>query len=348
MKNSYQDQMDGLRLSPEGKGRLIAALASEGKQAGPRPRRVLRLGLLMAVAAALLTAAAGATLLVAPVLRDYYGGGGYDQSAGALGHSVTRGGWTMTLTDCVGDDNYLYLGLSLTAPRGTVLNAGKEESYYLEHEVFQFDGMGRQAMAWVLRQVPDADPADHQLRFVLWIEARSDTGSLNGRQMELSLGGLYHFGPWNESARDFERQYDCEEVWDFGALTINYPDRAIRLTPETAVQVLGETATLASVVVTPVGVTVEIRGDGLRGHHKTYDRGYCIALPEITLYGRDGEALTPDKDAAPFGVRGGSGCGGGSDKTEEGFLRIVQSYGYLLDREELDRVEVCGVTIPLS
>lgn len=348
MNRSYRDKMDSVCLSALGKQRMLEALSAEKANAAPKPRRVLRTGLVAAVLLVLLTLAAGAALLLVPVLRDYYGGAGYDQSGSTLGHSVTQNGWTMTLTDCVGDDNYLYLGLELTAPKGTILDAGQEDAYQFKQYDFLFDNLEHQAMAWQLRQVSDDCASDNQLRFVLWIETRSDNGSLNGRQMELTVGKLYHFGAWDEAKRDYTYQYDCEETWDFDSLTISYPDNAIRLSPNTPVSLLDVTAILSRVNITPIGVTVEIKGDTLKGHHSNYGKGYCHALPEIVLYTKDGTVRTPDKNAAPFGVRGGSGCSGGSDKTEEGFLRIVQSYGYLLDLDSLDRIEICGVSIPLQ
>lgn len=346
MSRAYNNKMDRVRLSLESKEHMIAQITVTSQRA-PRARRVLRTGLIAAIVAATITIAAGAVWLITPVLRNYYAGAGYDQSAGALGKLVTRNGWTMTLTDCVGDDNYLYLGLNLTAPAGTVLNAKETDGYKFEQYDFLFDDMKHQAMAWRMTQVPDGNTADNSVKFVIWIETGSEKASLNGRKLKLKMSGLYHFGAWNEKAKDYEYIYDCDKTWDFSSVSVAYPDNAIRLAPNVSVDVLGTVAKLASVDITPIGVTIQIQGDSLKGHHKEYNSGYCIALPEIKLYGKDGAEIIPDKGAAPFGVRGGSSCGGGSDKSEAGFLRIVQSYGHLLDLNNVGRIEVSGMSIEL-
>ena len=59
----------------------------------------------MAVAALIgvLVLSVGAAVTVSPVLRSYFGdSAAYQQSAAELGQSVTKDGWTVTLTDCVG------------------------------------------------------------------------------------------------------------------------------------------------------------------------------------------------------------------------------------------------------
>ena len=44
----------------------------------------------------------------------------YQKNSQILNLSQAVDGWTMTLTDCIGDDNRLYVGIEVTAPEGTV------------------------------------------------------------------------------------------------------------------------------------------------------------------------------------------------------------------------------------
>ena len=62
---------------------------------------------------------------------------------------------------------------------------------------------------------------------------------------------------------------------------------------------------------------------------------------EITLYTTDGTAI-PMMDGM-----NGSGCSGGTDTSEPGYLHIARRADRLLDLDDLDRIEICGVEIPL-
>lgn len=61
-----------------------------------------------------------------------------------LGESITKNGWTMTLTDCAADDYTVYVGVTLTGPEGTVLD--NEKGYLFED--------------WFSPRFPDLDAAD--------------------------------------------------------------------------------------------------------------------------------------------------------------------------------------------
>lgn len=348
MKREYLNELGALRWTDEGKRALVRAMTQGEGKAAPRPRRAFRAALLTAALACLLTVGVGAALITLPVLRTHFGGGGgYDQAGALVGKSVTDQGWTMTLTDCVGDERYLVLGLELTAPEGTVLD---REDYRFLRDHPEFLGQAKPS-AWQMRQLEDGDPEDNRLRFGLWIEnIQNEVGDpgLNGETMELRLQTLqYPF--WDPDRGEWTDVTVFDGEWDFGRLTLSYPDRALRLEPHTPVTVLDVPAQIAYLEVTPIGLNVWFVGDALKDHDGRLPwPGQCVSEPEITLYDKEGNALIPDK-YTPFGVRGGSGCNGNPNVPEQEyyFLNIIQSYGYLLDLDQLDHVEVCGVTIPL-
>lgn len=303
-----------------------------------------RLVLAAAVLACALVATAVAARVLIPVMRDYFGGGaGYDQSGALLGQSQTSDGWTMTLTDCVGDDRSLYIGMELAAPEGTVLNS---DSYSLENWSVQFPGMTTGGSHYY-KVLPDADSTDNLISLALMFDALPKGESLNGRRVELQLGRLRHKTEFNEEKQSWEYEYDSPSAWSFDT-TISYPDNALRLEPNLAVTTLDVEASISYVELSPLSVYAVIEGDALKGHHgwvpKTAPDGYygCIEYQEITAYAKDGTAIPLTAGLA------GSGCSGGdADHLEPNYLHLVRRFGGLADMESLDFIEICGVRIPL-
>ncbi len=347
MKREYQNELRALRWTAEGRAALVRTLTRQEEKTVLRPRRALRTALLAAALLCLLAVGVGAAVITLPVLQAHFGSGGYDQAAALVGKSVTSDGWTMTLTDCVGDDRYLILGFALTAPEGTVLD---REDYRPLRDRPEFLGEAKPS-AWQLRQLKDEDPADNRLRFGLWIENIQDEvgdPGLNGETMRLCIQKL-QYPYWDPETEEWTDITVFDGEWDFGELTLSYPDLALRLEPNIPVTVLGVSAEVTYLEVTPIGLNVWFVGDALKDHDSWYPwGGQCIQEPEITLYDKEGSVLIPDK-YTPFGIRGGSGCNGNPNAPQQEyyFLNIIQSYGYLLDMGELDHVEVCGAVIPL-
>lgn len=344
----YRTELDQIRLTKESKAALIHALnAKQASQASPRPRRLNRLTLIAAAMAAVLVISAGAAVVASPVVRSYFGNSiGYQQSAVELGESITKNGWTMTLTDCAADDYTVYVGVTLTAPEGTVLD---NERGYLFEDWFSPDFPELDvAGSGGYMQVEDENPADNQISFIFTTNLYYNNGNqpLNGQLMELSLGKLYHNTLWNETEKRWERAYDCEEDWTFRT-TMNYADHIIRLEPNLPVHTLDVDATITKVIVSPLTVYIQIEGDALKGHHdwvaKNAPDGFfgCVEYQQVTLYTKDGTAIPMTSGTA------GSGCSGGTDPTEDGWIRLVRRPDTPLDVEALKSISICGVTIPL-
>ena len=92
--------------------RYVEEALTDVNQHTARPRGLFRAGLVAAVIAGLLMLTAGAVFLLKPVLRTYFGESAayvYQKNSQILNLSQIVDGWTMTLTDCVGDDNRLYV-----------------------------------------------------------------------------------------------------------------------------------------------------------------------------------------------------------------------------------------------
>lgn len=320
----------------------------------PKPKRIFRTGLMAAAVAGLLIIAAGAVCLVSPVLQGYFGDNAQyvdQKNSQILNLSQTVDGWTLTLTDCIGDDQRLYIGMEITAPEGTVLNEkggsaaglgvkdlenGFELPYdFSECEISVEDGT-KKPMAWYVNQVPDESEEDNHLRFALWVNCSQP---LDGKIISLTVSKIFHAG----SPRDGTAVYDFDGTWTFRDIKLDLADQTIRLEPNVTVPVLDTTAVLTELTVSPVSVMVCFEGEGLIGQNQRYPNGTNLEDPTIVLYDEGGNVMELESQYAPFGSRGGS-----DEDSAAGKLKIVQSYETFIDLDALARVEICGVTIPLK
>ena len=360
MKQEYNRAMEQVRLSPEGEARVLRAL--EQAQAPRRKRRRGPLIAALAGAAALLMGAAAVAGL-SPVLEHYFAGTPTEEltllGAGAapLGLSQTYAGWTVTLTDCVGDDHNVYIGIQVEAPEGTVLelpdhsvNGGFSfETYLFDLE----DPHG--TYSWTLAQREDPDPSDNRLWYVL----EANIVDPFQRQATIELSDFYDFWYWPpEVSGSWQRQERSEttravqgHTFRFEDVPLDYADRTIRLSPNQEVQLLDGTATLTSVEISPITVGARVEGGACVRHHGAVPcDGSCNDLIAITLHMKDGTQIQAGK----------SGVGGCSDDPEDASTPygafIVSTYYYsdmgepdrFIDPAQVEAVEVCGAIIPVA
>jgi len=345
---NYKKELDRVRLTEESKKALTESLRRHQAHPAVRPRRLkVSAGKIAAAAAVicLLMTGAVATVVGSPTLRDKLFGdsAGYGQSSGFIGKSVERDGWTVTITDCVGDDRNLYLGIEVEAPEGVVLDAGNYR--FLECSGDFVRGGGSYGM----NSLPDDDPTDNRIQFM---QKYYSSGFGLHKKSHYVLKKFAHSLGAGEDGRPVY-EVDCDAAWDFGWLDVTYPDSTIHLEPNVPVTTLGVEATITSVEVSPLSVLVKIEGDALQNHHEWVpknapDEWYgCIEYQEIFLYTGDGETIPVNYED---GALCGGGCGGGSRvETESAFLELDRRFDGdgLLDVDSLTAISVCGVKIPL-
>ena len=120
--------------------------------------------------------------------------------------------------------------------------------------------------------------------------------------------------------------------------------------PELPVTTLGVEAMITQVEVSPLGVYVRIEGDALKGHHgwvpKNAPDGWygCVEYQEILLCDTEGHVLTVDGVESDCS---GSGCSGGTDTGEDGYLVLARAFDHLVDVDTLTAISICGVEIAL-
>lgn len=329
MNKNYRDKMDRVRLSAAGKEDMIAGLVAAGQKNAPRPRRVLRTGLVAAAVAGVLLVTAGAIALATPVLRQYLGGGPvYEENVQKLNLSQTVNGYTITLTDCTGDDSFIYLGIELTGPEGTVLDPaigfGNETVKFSGYEKGLGSGGG-------LRPVEDDDPTDNKVQFV-WF--RYVDAPVSGRNMSISFHNLTHW-EWPGEA-----VVDVEGDWSFGPFRLNFQERTIDLAPNVPVPLLGGETTVAGVKITPLHVEVILEGGNLADIHTTGPEkdgcwGLCTGETTLAIYGKDGTRWD-----LPKPNHSGTWIATENDRTG-----VFFSFSQLLNLDDLGHIEVNGVKI---
>lgn len=343
MNEQYRSELDRLQLTEESKAALIAALTT-GSPALPHRPRAWRYIIAAAAVICALVLSVGAVAL-SPILGKYYENSpGYQQSSIALDSSITKDGWTLTLTDCVADEYNLYFGIEITAPEGTVLDW--EDGYHFEDWDCRIWGL-QPGGGGGYEQVSDDDPTDNTVRFIFrYTYAMRENQSLDGRRITLLVGGLYHNTQWNDQTHAYEQSSDCDETWRFST-RLTLPEDTILATPNLPVTTLDVEAVITQVEVTPIGIYVYIEGDALKGHHDWVTMrapdGYfgCVDFQEITLHLTDGTAIAMTKGME------GSGCSGGTDTSEPGYLHLARRADTLIDMATVDYITVCGVDIPL-
>lgn len=259
---SYKAELDRVRLTEESKRALAESLSRRSRTVRQAVRkRPLRLQHIAAVAALIALLSTLGLVAVAgfvgePSLRDVLGGdsAGYDQSSGVIGRSIESGGWTVSITDCVGDESWCYIGVEVEAPEGTVLDG----DYYLMNAEFDSNMLHKgNGGGWdsLLRPLPDGNPTDNKVRMVYEWSALG--AGLSGAKVRLRLTNFYEQLDYNWGKHDWNKEYLSDGEWDFGWMTADFADnvRHISLTEDIPIEGGDGLLLVDEVVVSPLGVT---------------------------------------------------------------------------------------------
>lgn len=189
----WNHSFDYFAFTPEEKeqltDRLRQAAEQEERMKEPTKRIIRHTGrrlLIGAGAAAALTmgtlaATVGGGLLGYFEARTPEDQGGLEDGIYRLDRSESWNGWTVALTDCVGDDANSYVWVEVTAPEGTVLcppEDGQFCSGYTMRTAEEYSGSS-------ITSIPDDDPGDERISFCLELTALQ--GTLRGRTVDLTL-----------------------------------------------------------------------------------------------------------------------------------------------------------------
>lgn len=362
----YKTELDQIRLTEESKRALAESLRRRETAAAPeiRVRRSsVGLGKISAVAAvvclvSVLSAAAVAGFIGEPSLRGALGGDpkGYDQSSGMIGRSVECDGWTVSITDCVGDESYCYLGVEVEAPEGTVLDG----DYYLMNAEFdsnmRYKGNGG-GEDHLLRPLPDDDPSDNKVRMVYgWSEMGA---GLSGAQVRLKLTNFFEQFDYNWDEHDWNKEYLSYGEWDFGWMTADYTNTVRHIPVEDTPVEGGDGLMLVDeVIVSPLGISFSFAN---RPWYSDWCEEWFYPMLEETLtvwdvdgnpvpiyYSRAGQDINAGKAYRGEGLYAGWTC----------YYRFGEEPDYsdnhrketftVVDVDRIAAVTVGGITIPVQ
>ena len=228
MWQKYKDLFDQVHAS-EALRMEVKGMTGKAK-AGGRRRATTRQIVLIAAVIALLGTAAVAAVVAGPTLRDHLFGEGtpYDRSSAPVGKSVTVDGWTATITDCVGDDYNIYLGIEIEAPEGTVLDRDDYRAW-VECSDDNDQLVAGYSTGWWLVRLPDSAPNDNRVQF--YYQQSSFTGGETGIKLHLKLTDFFHSPVWNEEKKEYDTTNLWEGTWDFGEISLEFTDTTARLCP---------------------------------------------------------------------------------------------------------------------
>jgi len=267
MERQYKNAMDTVKMTQRARERIETAI--EGRCASEVRGRGSQLVLLMAAVLILLM---GAAYIWQVELLEYFekpmgevseGMSQYVQPVQASGSS--ENGWTLTVDECVGDDEWVFLWMTLTAPEGTKLPVlGEGEEFYLRSVVVSAGDENNWGGYGVRDILYDGVSGDNQLKIALGMGPEIDP---RGQKIRLTAGPLDRRGGTLEGR---------EIVWD-GELVVedivlDYPN-TVSLTPLTQRALIrGTEVEAVCLKVTPFYFTVEFQSEQLASQ--------IVGLPE--------------------------------------------------------------------
>ena len=271
-------------------------------------------GVVIGIAAALTLTAGTLAAALSTGLRGYFDtatpGAQEKLESGIyqLNRSLEYNGWTVALTDCVGDDNKAFIWVEVTAPEDVSLTESENRWF---RTLFDLSGEGIVGpMGGSLYTIPDGDPEDNRLSFCIeaspWVD-----GGLRGAVMDITLDPIEDVAlAGGENYQEIEMYERTEAIrdhsWLFEDVVLDYPDQAIRLEPGLEVDYLDGTTTLSQVTISPLTVTVRVEGGSC------YD--YDSRIAKMLEAEAEAENLSPDEKVieTPSGTTITFGSGDGA------------------------------------
>ena len=242
-----------------------------------------------------------------------------DGAGMALGQTSERDGWTMTMRQALGDKNQVYVLLDLAAPEGTKLDG---DQYYFNMYNIRFDPLG--PGGYTMDLLEDEDPSDNKITFMVELEA---SNGLRGSTVNMSFGELVEL-------RQGESNVLAKGEWDF-SVKMDYKDTGRTTRPNTEVEALGGTLKVEEITVSPLSLTVTLRGSAVAEFDKQPPD------PEVPLF-----------DLVPVALFDKSGqevdAGGASVSIGDDVFTYRISFGKVLDPADFGSITVAGVEIPLK
>lgn len=264
--------------------RLTQAAEQEENMTDAAKRKVRKLsrGMIVGIAAACVLTTGALAAALSPGFRSYF----TTDTPGApealesgiyrLDQSQTYKGWTVTLAECVGDDNGVYIWVDVNAPEGTVLAGPEHGTISTKYSIALPEGMSGHCGGGVCA-LPDENPGDNKVSFCL-SNMPVYGGTLQGEEVTITLDPILDMW-WENPGTDHAVRHEGaltaairDHKWVFEDVKLDYPNQTVRLTPNVEVPYAGGTATLTKVEISPLGTIVRVEGGSCYDHHGLKDR----------------------------------------------------------------------------
>lgn len=245
MRQQFQRTFDQVRMSQDQVDRVRRTLAA---QAEARHRRRRRLPVLAFLAGAAVLLMGAAAVWQSGLLRYFQGPGGsqvsglsqYSHPVGISGTS--EDGWTLTVDECMGDDQWTFLWLTLSAPKGTELPVLQEGDAFYVNLYAPDLGMDK-------IQVFDESPGDNQLNLAAGICAGRN---LSGETISLRVTQIqYRPGASGEMILLQGGEFVVDGI------VLNYPNTVTYTQPMVQVPYFDGTVQVTELKATPFFVSME-------------------------------------------------------------------------------------------
>ncbi len=311
-------------------GRQVERLLAAEKKERPALRVHRRRWAVLAAAAALtacLAVGAGAAHAWSADFAAFLGLGEEDSLGDmslGLALSQTLPGGTVTLEGVLGDDYCIYVPFTVEAPEGQVLDGTLD--YGFDNCTLYSDASD--GMVQHMEMLPDDDPADNKLRFVMMA---SSSKPLRGKMAEATVWNLFSY------PTDTSRLHDEDAVvpgrFEF-SFRLDYEDRSVVVCDQNTDVGLGWP--LARLELSPVSVYLELDGLPENEMNPAFD-------VSIVLVGADGSR--PQTVSDWDHEQTGEGVPSLSFSQDEKAVRMLLR---AIDPAQYTAVEVNGISFPLE
>ena len=385
----YKNALDELHFSEEAKNRMVERLMERAEQ--PAPRRVRRFPRIAAVgvaAALVLSIGAGASGVLKSASEVFAGVFGptadteiIDQIGRPIGASDTSNGVTVT-ADAILFDGYNYL-ISYTIEKddGSAFDCTKNPDTGL------YDLYWKRSDSTIGRGVDgatgssyfyDENPSDNAIQYV---ETMSYNDAVQtGGTVRITLGDLCVLNSENGEPTTI-----AKGAWRL-KFQLEAGNSAVELPAGQSIDVNGRSATVDTIVLSPIGYHVVYTVDGEATFDTLYDEngeeipqengrepaGACSVISPIgyhVVYDENGEEIPPESGREPASVRSTwesyaakllitktdgtvldfSDCGGSMDPHDGKTVCTRQgTFDTVIPLEDIASVTIGGVSIPIE
>lgn len=260
MRQQFQRTFNQVRMTPDQVDRVRRALEAGEIQQRPRSGRKKFSALVILAGAAVLLMGAAA-VWQGGLFQYFQGPGGrgpadlsqYIQPVQISGTS--QNGWTLTVEECMGDDQWAFLWLTLSAPEGTKLPVlGENEHFHMRIRLSRSSEEIRENGGYGTRiQVYDQVPGDNQVQAAFGIQPGIDP---EGQIVSITVDQLSYYQNGTEGLQTIQSWSEGITVED---IVLEYPNTVSRIPLELTLPFCDTSAQAVDFKMTPFYFAIDFQ-----------------------------------------------------------------------------------------